>query len=84
MGHAIRAGLAIAVILSVAAILITPTCSDDVDAVLHHQFQILHPAFTAGAHIGDSLANLLLWVGNLDSPHLHFTHLVDLLCARLC
>ena len=84
MGRTSKAVLAIAVVLCVSAVLITPDLSDDVDGVLHHQLQILHFGLTNETQVYDSSARVSSWAGNNDSSDFHFVELVDLLCARLC
>ena len=80
-------GLAVILIVSCAAILITPDPTDDVDGVIgqHHQLTLPNLEATVSAQLDlfvpptpRSLFDITV------DPHTCFANLLDLVCVRLC
>jgi hypothetical protein len=81
----IRRALAGILIFSVAAILVSPDLSDDVDGVLHqHHLRVLHRFLLSAISLQDLrvACQLLISGGNAWKPHM--PELFDLFCSRLC
>ena len=85
MRRALRVGFVVIVIISVAAILITPNLSDDVDGVLHqHHLHVLQPTLVYGSRGYDPIDHLPLSAANVNSSERNLAEWVDLFCACLC
>jgi hypothetical protein len=82
---AIRTALACILIFSVAAILVSPDLSDDVDGVLHqHHVRVFHPFFLSGILLHDLLVAWQARVAHANPRKPHMAELFDLFCSRLC
>jgi hypothetical protein len=82
---AIRAALAGILIFSVAAILITPNLSDDVDGVLHqHHLRVLYLFFLSAILLHDLLVAWQGCVAGVNPRKPHTADLFDLFCSHLC
>jgi hypothetical protein len=76
-----RAGFAVLAIFSVAAILITPTTSDDVEGLLHlHHSQVSSPI--ARSHLHDLITAFWSPAETLSNVDLQLDFL-NLFCVRL-
>jgi hypothetical protein len=81
MSREIRIGFALLAIFSVAAILITPTTSDDVEGLLHlHHSQVWSPIVRSHLHdLITAFRSSAETLSNVDRP-LDF---LNLFCVRL-
>lgn len=81
----IRVSLAAHLVLSVAAILVSPSLSDDVDGILHqHHLRVLHPFFVSAILLHDLLVAWQISVAGANPRMPHLAESFDLFCSRLC
>lgn len=81
----IRVCLAAVVMLSVAAILVSPSLSDDIDGILHqHHLRVVHSFFVSASLLHDLLVAWEISVAGANPRMPHLAELVDLFCCRLC
>jgi len=82
--HLAKVGLAILIVVSVAGVLITPDCSDDVDGTLQVKVLAKAVAVTVATVRPLSLPSVSPRFVRSALQHPAPCNLIDLVCVRLC